>query len=129
MNQIFKREVVKAMIKTGDLNCRRGKEEEDFYPSFPTDHVYITIEITPNEFSDPIKTYVSYTAQTITGLPRFKLKKEIRDWINENYNIGDRLVIERIGKDLYRFRLPRGVSDGALNTIGHEDISRGEINV
>ena len=67
------------MIKTGDLNCRRGKEEEDFYPSSPTDHVSIAIEITPNNFSDPIKTYVSYTAQTITGFPRFKLKKEIRE--------------------------------------------------
>ena len=119
MKQILEREIVKAMIETGDLNCRRG--EEYFYPHSPTDHVYIAIEITPNKFSCPIKTYVSYTrAQTITGLPRFKLKKEIRDWIKDNYNIGDRLVIERIDKDIYRFRLPSVVSDGALNTIEHE---------
>lgn len=118
MNPILKRNVVKSMIKTGDLNCRMG--EEYFYPSSPTDHVSIAIEITPCKFSDPIKTYVSPTAQTITRLPRFKLKPEIREWINENYNIGDRLVIERIDKDIYRFRLPGVVSDGALNTIEHE---------
>ena len=51
MNLILKieREVFETMIEYGSLNCRRGKEE-DFYPSSPTDPVYITIEITPEEY-------------------------------------------------------------------------------
>ncbi len=66
---------------------------------------------TPNKFSDPIETHVDPYSQTITRLPRLKLKKEIKDWIKENYNIGDYLVIERTDKDLYEFRLPSVVSE------------------
>ena len=201
MTQILEREIVGTMIKRGSLNCKRG--EEDFYPRFPTDPVYIAIEInskylfswdnvpgndsgrllkflmndldivwsenaeirksddgkiirifkdknsaeimidkkeekatlkisdgrthdlkvkkengkliyTPNKFSDPIETHVDYYSQTITRLPRLKLKKTIRDWIKENYNIGDFLVIETTDRNLYRFRLPSEVSDRAL---------------
>ena len=70
---------------------------------------------TPNKFSDPIETHVDdCDSQTITKLPRLHLKKKIQEWIKENYNIGDLLVIERIDMNLYRFRLPSEVYDGAL---------------